>query len=127
MDTSRRIILFCHDPSALPFLAANPAIQRCLSRVELTLIGHVHSRLVFHTGELLSGFPRVAFLGKSIHRITSALNEASTWRQFRTRLCPALAGLRAWRRGGFLKLKLDMDGLVPPRLHWIPLPAQLPS
>ncbi|MCZ7592040.1 MAG: hypothetical protein M5U15_07725 [Kiritimatiellae bacterium] len=38
-----RVILFCHDPSALTALRHIPVVRRRLPQIEMTVIGHLHS------------------------------------------------------------------------------------
>src|SRR5439155_1249096 len=59
--SDQRVILFCHDPSALPFLAREENIRQRLSQIEATIIGHLHSRLILWKSRLLAGMPHVTF------------------------------------------------------------------
>jgi hypothetical protein len=114
----RRIILFCHDPTALPFLAELPSMRRVLPRVECTFIGHLHSPLVLWKSRLLSGMPSLRFLGNSVRRMSSALNRAALWKPFHVRLCPSLAGIQLLKDGGYWEVRL---GPTPTyRFHPIP-------
>src|SRR5882672_676716 len=47
LKPSQRVLLFCHDPSALPFLWRDAEIRDRLPHIEQTVIGHLHSRLIF--------------------------------------------------------------------------------
>jgi predicted MPP superfamily phosphohydrolase len=104
-----RIILFCHDPTAIPWLASEPELAKRLSQIELTLIGHLHSELVFLTSKILAGIPTIRFLGNSIRRMTHALNEARVWKKFNTYLCPALSGIELLKNPAYLELILYHD------------------
>ena len=73
LKPNQRVLLFCHDPSALPFLAEEPAIQAKLAQIEQTIIGHLHSNLVFWKSQKLAGMPRITFLGHTAKRLSSAL------------------------------------------------------
>ena len=46
LQPTQRVLLFCHDPTALPFLSEEPAIRARLPQIERTIIGHLHSRLI---------------------------------------------------------------------------------
>jgi hypothetical protein len=88
-------------------------VRSKLSQVEQTIIGHLHTRLVLWKSRLLAGMPRIHFLGNSIRRMSSALNEARHWRPFKVRLCPALAGSEIFPDGGYYLVELDPDAGQP--------------
>ena len=118
LKPDRRVILFCHDPTALPFLAQSPAVQSRLPQIALTVIGHLHTRLVFWPSQILAGLPAVTWMGPSIRRYTSALSKAREWKPFNLQLCPALAGIELFKEGGYLRLTLHPD---QPRRHELTL------
>lgn len=122
LEPGQRVILFCHDPTALAFLWTEEAVRARVAQIDRTVIGHLHTRLVFWKSCLLAGFPVVRSMGASIRRMTSALNEARRWRPFRPQLCPSLAGVELVGAGGYLTVDLDESGSVQPsvRLHRIP-------
>ena len=101
LPADRRLILFCHDPSALPFLHQLAGVREKLRQIEATLVGHLHSNAIFQTAGLAAGFPPISFLGGSIHRMSLGLNQARIWREFRTRFCPSLAGIHLLNDGGY--------------------------
>ncbi len=110
-----RVILFCHDPSALPFLAQEDFIRAKLPQIERTIIGHLHTPMVYWKARLLAGFPRVHFLGRGIRRISNGLNRARSWRQFRVLLCPSLSGSELLKDGGYYQLHLAEN--APAQFH----------
>jgi hypothetical protein len=110
LQRGERIILFCHDPTALPFLWHDPGIREKLPQLEATVIGHLHTNLVLWKSRLLAGIPEIKSLGHTTKRLTAALREAKHWQEFRVRLCPSLAGIELTKRGGFLTVDLDPDG-----------------
>lgn len=122
LKPGQRVLLFCHDPTALPFLADPKVIGPWIDRIETTLIGHLHSPLVFWHSRIVAGIPPVKLFGTTIHRITRALNRAKSWKAFRPRLCPSLAGIELLKDGGYLTLDLDLTGNSPMRItrHKIP-------
>ena len=103
----QRVLLFCHDPTALPFLAAEESIHRRLPQIEQTIIGHLHTNLVMWKCRTFSGIPTIGFLGHYVKKFTSALTKARTWRPFKVRLCPALAGIQLLNDGGYFTVELD--------------------
>jgi hypothetical protein len=119
---NQRVLLFCHDPTALPFLWEEEAVRRRLPQIEQTTIGHLHSELILWKGRLLAGIPQIRFLGHSAARMSGALHRARHWRPFHVRLCPALAGIELLKDGGYCTLELDPEGRQPARFHRHRLP-----
>jgi hypothetical protein len=117
----QRVLLFCHDPTALPFLWREEIVRRRLPQIEQTIIGHLHTNLILWKSRLLSGIPPVRFLGQSVHKFTSALNQAHAWRPFNLRLCPALAGIELLNDGGYFTVKLDPTAQRPAEFTFLPL------
>jgi len=109
----QRVLLFCHDPTALPFLWREEMVRAKLPQIEQTIIGHLHSNLVLWKSRLLAGMPTIRFLGNSVRRMSTALHEARHWKPFRVRLCPSLAGIELLKDGGFLTAELAADARQP--------------
>lgn len=101
-DVGQRVLLFCHDPTALPFLHRLPGVRRCFPGRVRTVIGHLHTRLVLRVARVLSGVPRIGWAGHSIRRYTTALREARCWRDFGLQFCPSLTGVQLLKDGGYL-------------------------
>jgi hypothetical protein len=120
INSDQRIILFCHDPTALPFLWDDQDIQRYVPQIERTVIGHLHSNLIFRQAMLMSGLPAVRFMGAGVSRITQALNRAHMWKPFNVQLCPSLAGMQLLQDGGYLTLDLNEDKPVEIKFHGLP-------
>jgi hypothetical protein len=114
----QRLLLFCHDPTALPFLWREPAVRSRLAQIEHTVIGHLHSQLVFWKSRMLAGMPPIGFLGHSLKRFSTALSEARHWRPFNVRLCPSLAGIELFKQGGYCTITLDPDAQQPSRFQF---------
>ncbi|MDW8307761.1 MAG: metallophosphoesterase [Verrucomicrobiales bacterium] len=117
-----RVLLFCHDPTALAFLWEEDAVRARLGQIEATLIGHLHSPLYLWPSRVLAGMPVIRFLGHTVQRMSTALNQARRWRPFRVRLCPSLAGIELLKDGGFLTIELDLTRERPARFEFHPLP-----
>jgi hypothetical protein len=109
LQTEERILLFCHDPTALPFLWAEPLVRQHANQIEQTIIGHLHSPLIFKLSRWLSGMPQIHFLGHTVRRLSSALALARDWRHFKVRLCPSLAGIELLKDGGYYTVNLNAD------------------
>jgi hypothetical protein len=119
---NQQAILFCHDPTALPWLWRLPEIRAKACQLEMTWIGHLHSPLFLWKSRLLAGMPTISFLGNSIRRMSAALHEARCWKNFNVRLCPSLAGTQLLKDGGFFEIRLQPSAQKPPRVIWHPLP-----
>ena len=121
LKPEQRALLFCHDPTALPFLWRDETVRGRLPQVEQTIIGHLHSNLFYRQSQLLAGMPTIRFLGNSIRRMSHALNEARCWREFKTRLCPSIAGIELLKDGGYCELRIDEGASRPVEFHFRPL------
>jgi hypothetical protein len=116
-----RLILFCHDPTALPYLWELESIRRKEPQIERTVIGHLHGSLILKQSRILSGMPKIVFCGQAIRRMSSALSRGKDWRHFRVLLCPSLAGLQITKRGGFYSAEVDPEGKIPARFELHPV------
>ena len=103
------ILLFCHDPSALPFLRSLPSVAHRIPDIAATIIGHLHTPLVLAVAGYLAGFPRVNWAGNSVRRYTAGLHEARCWKEFKVRICPSPAGVQLLKDGGYLTLEFEPD------------------
>ena len=122
LQPDQRVLLFCHDPTALPFLWRAEAVRRRLPQVEQTIIGHLHTRLILWKSRVLSGIPPIRFLGRNVSRFSSALHEAHHLWPFRGRLCPALSGTELLNDGGYYTVQIDPAANHPARFTFHPLP-----
>jgi hypothetical protein len=122
LKSGQRILLFCHDPSALPFLGNEPAVRDRLPQIEQTIIGHLHSNLFLWKSRWLAGMPQIHFLGHTARRLSGALRQARDWKPFNVRLCPALSGIQLRNDGGFLSMELDSEARQPALVRFHPLP-----
>jgi len=117
IQPNQRILLFCHDPTALPFLAQEPQVLAKLGQIERTIIGHLHSELIFRTSCLLTGLPQIQGLGHTVLRNSRALREARHWKQFNPLLCPSISGIQMLKDGGFYMAELDPNGGKPAKFE----------
>jgi len=122
LPSNQRVILFCHDPTALPFLWREESVRRRLPQIEQTIIGHLHTQLILWKSRVLSGIPPIRFLGHAVTRMTAALHEAHYWRPFQVRLCPALSGIELLNDGGYFTMQIDPVASHPARFTFHPLP-----
>ncbi len=117
-----RIILFCHDPSALCYLSEEPSVQSKLNQIEMTIIGHLHSNAVLKASKYLSGIPQINFLGHTPRRLSKALRKSKVWKDFKLQLCPSLSGIQLFKDGGFCELNIDTSGRQNARFIFRHLP-----
>lgn len=117
LDRQRRVLLFCHDPTALPYLKSVPEVRERLDQIEQTIIGHLHSALVLRASGWLAGMPKIGFFGHTARRLSEALGQARNWSGFNLRLCPALGGIQLLKDGGYLSCRLDPEGRRPARFQ----------
>ena len=122
LPPNQRVVLFCHDPTALPFLWREESVRRRLSQIEQTIIGHLHTQLILWKSRVLSGIPPIRFLGHAVGRMTAALHEAHYWWPFNLRLCPALSGIELLNDGGYFTMHIDPTAGRPARFIFHPLP-----
>lgn len=122
LEREQRVLLFGHDPTALPYLWQEPAIQQRVNQVALTVVGHLHSPLILWQSRLLAGMPHIRFLGSAIRRMTGALRQAKYWRPFKPRLCPALSGIELLKDGGYAQIDIDSENATAPRFSVRRLP-----
>lgn len=117
LKPEQRVLLFCHDPTALPFLMEEEAVRSRLGQVEQTMIGHLHSDLYLRQSWIMSGMPEIAFLGQTVKRYSRALKRARQWKPFHPRLCPALSGIELLKDGGYYTVEISEDAGVPLQFH----------
>jgi hypothetical protein len=113
LQPHQRVLLFCHDPTALPFLGREAVVRVKLPQIEQTIIGHLHSNLYLWKSRRLAGMPVIKFLGHTAKKLSTALNEAQHWQPFRVRLCPSLAGIELLKDGGYFTVALDAEAKLP--------------
>lgn len=113
LKSSNRLLLFCHDPTALPFLWQEEVVRSKIRQVEKTIIGHLHTNLILWKSRLLAGMPLLTSLGNSVRRMSSALHDAKHWRPFNVLLCPALAGTELLKDGAFLRMQIEIEAKKP--------------
>jgi hypothetical protein len=121
LGAARKVILFCHDPTALPYLWELEAVRRKLPQVERTIIGHLHSNILVWKSRALAGFPHIKKMGAAISRMSAALNRARVWRDFNLLLCPSMAGIELEKRGGYYTAQVDAEGKAPARFQLHPI------
>ena len=117
----QRVLFFCHDPTALPFLCRDDIVRAKIPQIEQTIIGHLHSSLYLRASQILSGVPVMSFFGHSIHRMSVAVNQSRHWKPFHVRLCPSLAGIELLNDGGYYTADVDEEAKSPAKFLFHPL------
>lgn len=120
LERNQRLIIFCHDPSALNFLINDTCLHNKLNQVESTIIGHLHSPLILSAARMLAGMPTIHCLGNSIRRMSQALHEARHWERLNLRICPSINGIRLMRDGGYYIISLDPTAKSPAEFEFHP-------
>jgi 3',5'-cyclic AMP phosphodiesterase CpdA len=110
LPADARLILFVHDPTALSFLWALPAVKARVQQIEHTIIGHLHTPIILRWARRLAGMPQLNRFGVTARRLSSALNRARCWREFKVSLCPSPSGCQLLKDGGWLELEIDDVG-----------------
>lgn len=118
----QRVLFFCHDPTALPFLWRDEIVRSRLGQIERTIIGHLHSNFYLRLSRILAGIPVIKCCGHSMRRMSTALREARYWKPFRVLLCPSLAGIELLKDGGYYTVELDAAAQQPALFQFHPLP-----
>ncbi len=124
LQPGQRVLFFCHDPTALPFLWRDETIRAKLGQIERTILGHLHSNFYLRLSRILAGLPAITCCGHSVQRMSSALREARYWKPFRVLLCPSLAGIELLKDGGYYTAELGAEAATPAQFHFHPLPRQ---
>ncbi|EEF59461.1 metallophosphoesterase [Pedosphaera parvula] len=118
----QKILFFCHDPTALPFLYRDETVRGKIPQIEHTIIGHLHSPLVLWKSQLLSGMPPIRFLGHTAKRLSTAVSQGRYWKPFKIILCPSLSGIELLKDGGYYTVDLDSEAREPARFTFHRLP-----
>ena len=78
LKPAQRVLLFCHDPTALPFLLREEPVRAKIPQIEHTIIGHLHSNLILWKSRFLAGMPVIRFIDSTARRLSAALAENAT-------------------------------------------------
>lgn len=105
-----RVVLFCHDPSALTVLAQRPAVQRRIPQIELTVIGHLHSPTLLRVARYAARISRLKPRYPVARIVASGLAGARCWSQFHPVVCPSTFGTGHHVAGGLLLVQSDHHG-----------------
>lgn len=119
LDPDARVILFCHDPSALGILIQNPAIEKRLSCIEMTVLGHLHEPRLLTLVQKMPILPLWKPKYPVARIITEGIKSAKTWARFNPIVCPSPFGAGNHLSGGVLFIEMDPTGRLIARRHRI--------
>jgi hypothetical protein len=106
-----RILLFCHDPSALHALSHIRPVRNRIKQIEMTVIGHLHAPGLLKLARLV---PKSASQWRPKYPvariIADGLKGVASWRMFKPVVCPSTFGAGHHLRGGVLLIEKDEQG-----------------
>ena len=107
-----RVLLFCHDPSALAALSQVPVIVDRLNHVEMTVIGHLHSPSLLKLAKLVPSVRPKKWRPKyPVARIVAhGLEGVRSWKMFNPVVCPSTFGAGHHVHGGVLFIERNPSG-----------------
>ncbi len=115
LPAGARVLLFCHDPSALAALHARPAVRARLAAIERTVLGHLHAPRLLHVNRLMGRLPRVSPKYPVARIIAHGSRGAATWEAFKPVVCPSTFGAGRHVAGGLLFLETGPGGALTVR------------
>ena len=107
-----RVVLFCHDPSALAALGKVPVVLDRLSHIEMTVIGHLHAPSLLKLAKLVPSSRAKKWRPKyPVARILAhSLEGVRSWKLFKPVACPSTFGAGHHMHGGVLFIEKDSHG-----------------
>jgi len=107
-----RVILFCHDPSALTALSQLAVVRERLSQIELTVIGHLHSPTLLRLSRYAARLSNLKPHYPVARIVANGLSGAREWNMFRPVVCPSTFGTGHHVAGGILLIQRDERGKI---------------
>jgi hypothetical protein len=104
-----RILLFCHDPSALGELAGLPEVRDRIGQIARTVLGHLHIPALLPITRWIGRLPIRNTRYPVARIIAHGAKSSRSWDQFHPVVCPSAFGLGHILRGGFLHLDVLPD------------------
>jgi hypothetical protein len=121
MPADARVILFCHDPSALGVLVQNPLIRQKQAQIELTVLGHLHEPRFLQLLQRLPKLPRWKPRYPVARIVSEGIRSAKQWQPFNPVVCPSPFGTGHHLSGGLLFIEQDERGQLVTRRQRIRL------
>jgi hypothetical protein len=104
-----RVLLFCHDPSALTALSQIPVVVRRMRHIEMTVIGHLHSPFLLKVARWMPRKKGWRPKYPVARIIAHGLEGARSWELFHPVVCPSTFGTGHHLAGGLLFIERDPD------------------
>ncbi len=116
-----RVILFCHDPSALHALSELKPVRERLPQIDMTVIGHLHSPGLLKLARLVPQRASAWRPKYPVARIIAhGLKGVGSWKMFKPVVCPSTFGTGHHIRGGLLFVEKSASGPLVARRIRIP-------
>ncbi|HMP75887.1 MAG TPA: hypothetical protein PKE12_06290 [Kiritimatiellia bacterium] len=115
LSSRARVVLFCHDPSALTALSQLPVIRRRLPQIALTVIGHLHSPTLLKLARYAARFSQFKPKYPVARIVAHGLSGARQWNLFHPVVCPSTFGTGHHVAGGILLVRGAAGGRVETR------------
>jgi hypothetical protein len=110
-----RVLLFCHDPSALHALRHMPVVNRRLRQIEMTVIGHLHAPGLLKLARLVPAGSKWKPKYPVARIVAQGLEGVRSWKMFHPVVCPSTFGTGHHVRGGILFIEKNEDGRLVAR------------
>jgi hypothetical protein len=107
LSDDARVVLFCHDPSALSEVASLPAVAARAPQILRTIVGHVHTPVLLQMNRLLRHAPLIKTRYPIARIISQGAKGSRTWKMFHPLVCPSTFGVGNHISGGVLFLTGD--------------------
>lgn len=119
LDPTARVVLFCHDPSALGVLIEEPLIAAKRHQIELTVLGHLHEPRLLTLVQRMPRLPNWKPRYPVARIISEGIRNAKTWSLFNPVVCPSPFGTGNHLSGGLLFIEKDKDDRLITHRHRI--------
>jgi hypothetical protein len=117
LEPTARVLLFCHDPSALSVVAELPEVKARIGRIERTVLGHLHAPALLKLAQLLPHVPRWNPKYPVARIVAKGLRGVKSWAAFNPIVCPSTFGAGHHLTGGILFLEASGNGPLITKRH----------
>ncbi len=121
LDRDAQVILFCHDPSALGPLRAEPEVAARLDQIKLTVLGHLHDPRLLTLIQRMPQFRLWTPKYPVARIIAKSVRDAKTWSAFNPIICPSPFGTGHHLSGGILFIERTPTGHLLTHRHRVKL------
>lgn len=110
LPREHRVVLFCHDPSALGLLSGLPEVQQRIPQIACTVVGHLHTPMLMGLTRMMRHVPVPKTKYPIARIVTHGARGSQDWKQFHPVVCPSTYGVGKHLSGGILFLESDGVG-----------------